>query len=73
MTAEQIYENIVVKKELLPIARINRELAHKLFRVQLQKPMFRLPDQKATLPTSVLPGEGSKKEKIKPPTPMKQQ
>lgn len=46
MTAEQIYKIVAIKKEPMPTAHNNRQFAHKLFKLQLQKPLFRLPDQK---------------------------
>ncbi|KAF3636182.1 hypothetical protein FXO38_24307 [Capsicum annuum] len=47
LTAEQIYETVVVQQQLLSITRINEHLAHKLFKLHLQKPVFRFPDQKS--------------------------
>ncbi|MCD9639917.1 hypothetical protein HAX54_024872 [Datura stramonium] len=46
VTAEQIYETVDIKNELLPIAHIKQQLAHKVFSLQLQKSLFRIPDQK---------------------------
>ncbi|KAM3304014.1 hypothetical protein P3S67_015046 [Capsicum chacoense] len=47
LTSEQIYEQVAVQQKPLCIARINQLLAHKLFTLQLQKPLFRFSDQKA--------------------------
>ncbi|XP_019226622.1 PREDICTED: uncharacterized protein LOC109208063 isoform X2 [Nicotiana attenuata] len=47
MRAEQIYDIISVKNELFPVAHINRLLADKLFRVQLQRSSSRTPDKNA--------------------------
>lgn len=90
MTAEQVYQTVAVKNESLSIAHTNQQFAHKYFRLLLQKPLLRMPDQKTgtlavssfsekktvlfgTLPAPLLPGEGSKKQKFEPPTPVKKQ
>ncbi|MCD9642979.1 hypothetical protein HAX54_030077, partial [Datura stramonium] len=46
ITAEQIYETVITKNESLPTAHIKQQLAHKIFNLQLQKSLFRMPDQK---------------------------
>ncbi|KAF3645221.1 hypothetical protein FXO37_21092 [Capsicum annuum] len=45
LTAEQIYENVAAKREPLSTVRINQQFDHKLSRLQLQKPIYRFPDQ----------------------------
>nr|XP_033510572.1 uncharacterized protein LOC108944189 [Nicotiana tomentosiformis] len=68
MRAEQIYDIITVKNELFPVAHINRQLADKLFRVQLQRSSSRTPDKNASSlvllsytekPTMFLPEEST--------------
>ncbi|MCD7450002.1 hypothetical protein HAX54_002719 [Datura stramonium] len=76
MIAEQIYETVAIKKESLPIAHISRQLAHKIFNIQLQKPTFRMPNQKiGTLVVSSCTetDEGNKKQKMTPFAPTKKQ
>ncbi|KAM3359081.1 hypothetical protein P3S68_022014 [Capsicum galapagoense] len=45
LTSEQIYQNVAAQREPLSIVRTNQQFAHKLFRLQLQKPSCRFPDQ----------------------------
>ncbi|KAF3620336.1 hypothetical protein FXO37_33313 [Capsicum annuum] len=45
LTAKQIYQNIATQIEPLSIVHTNQHLAHKLFRIQLQKPSYRFLDQ----------------------------
>ncbi|KAF3624697.1 hypothetical protein FXO37_31243 [Capsicum annuum] len=46
LTTDQIYDKVVVQKQPLSIAGINRQLDRKLFKLQLQKSSFRFQDQK---------------------------
>ncbi|KAF3678242.1 hypothetical protein FXO37_04477 [Capsicum annuum] len=46
LTVDQIYDKVVVQKQPLSIAGINRQLDRELFKLQLQKSAFRFPDQK---------------------------
>ncbi|PHU22404.1 hypothetical protein BC332_07511 [Capsicum chinense] len=46
LTVDQIYDKVVVQKQALSIAGINRQLDRELFKLQLQKSAFRFPDQK---------------------------
>ncbi|KAJ8567264.1 hypothetical protein K7X08_019472 [Anisodus acutangulus] len=59
--AEQIYEIVAVKNEMLPVEHINQQFGHKLFGVQLQKVISRTADN--------MSDNGSKKQKIKPNSP----
>ncbi|PHT47846.1 hypothetical protein CQW23_12054 [Capsicum baccatum] len=77
LTSEQIYEQVAVQQQLC-IARINQLLAHKLFTLELQKPLYRFPDQKAGMlaitsftETPFSPEQTGKRQKIDPPTPAK--
>ncbi|KAF3681174.1 putative cytosolic sulfotransferase 5-like isoform 1 [Capsicum annuum] len=45
LTSEQIYQNVAAQREPLSIVRTNQQFAHKLFRLQLQKPSCIFPDQ----------------------------
>ncbi|XP_018633064.1 uncharacterized protein [Nicotiana tomentosiformis] len=45
MRAEHIYDIVNVKNELFHVTHINRQLADKLFRVQLQRSSSRTPDK----------------------------
>lgn len=61
MTAEQVYDTVATKvnispqadvfchvrqHESPPVAQINRKFGHRLFKIQLHRPPFRIPDQK---------------------------
>ncbi|KAM3381059.1 hypothetical protein P3S68_006632 [Capsicum galapagoense] len=78
LTSEQIYEQVAVQQQPLCIARINQLVAHKLFTLQLQKPLYRFPDQKAGMlaitsftETPFSPEQTGKRQKIDSPTPAK--
>ncbi|KAM3246921.1 hypothetical protein P3L10_008688 [Capsicum annuum] len=78
LTSEQIYEQVAVQQQSLCITRINQLVAHKLFTLQLQKPLYRFPDQKAGMlaitsftETPFSPEQTGKRQKIDPPTPAK--
>ncbi|KAF3631069.1 hypothetical protein FXO38_16385 [Capsicum annuum] len=77
LTAEQIYERVAIQQQPLCIACINQLLTHELFKLQLQKPLFKFPDQKTgmvaitsftEIPFS--PDEAGKRQKINPPSPV---
>ncbi|XP_059275441.1 uncharacterized protein LOC132030002 [Lycium ferocissimum] len=44
MTAEQVYETTVIKKQLLPVEHIREELLHKYFKIHLQNSVLWIPD-----------------------------
>ncbi|PHT52762.1 hypothetical protein CQW23_07224 [Capsicum baccatum] len=50
LTVDQIYDKVVVQKQPLSIACINRQLDCELFKLQLQKSAFRFPNQKPDAP-----------------------
>ncbi|MCE0481167.1 hypothetical protein HAX54_038666 [Datura stramonium] len=61
MTAEQIYETIVFKKQLLPVEHIRQELSQKWFKIHLQKSLRRTPDR---TPGSLLVLSYSQKQNV---------
>nr|XP_009794182.1 PREDICTED: uncharacterized protein LOC104240972 [Nicotiana sylvestris] len=45
LTADQIYETAIVKKQVLPVEHIRKHLLDEMFKIHLQKSLLRTPDR----------------------------